>query len=1108
MKIILIILLTLITALITQPLFAASIEGTLLMLDDRTPHVAVPVQAIRNGKVIFTTLSDEIGKYQLINLEPGRYQVRCQILGGYVYYRKGKNAVIESSEASSLPVELGKTLKNINFRFAPFKKGTWRTYDTLDGLSNVVSDIDSAPDGVMWFGTWGGAGVSRYDGKEFKNFTTKDGLVSNTINDIYHAPDGTMWFGTFGGVSRYDGKQLVNFTTKDGLASNPVEAIYRDPDGIMWFGTSGGVSRYDGKTFVNFTTEDGLVGNLVYAIHPDSDGMMWFGTGDGGGGVSRYDGKEFKNFTKKDGLADNSVTVIHRDPAGVLWFGTNGGVSRYDGNKFVTLTTQDGLVNNVVEAIHSDPDGVLWLGTHGGVSRYDGKTFVNFTTSDGLANNVVNAIHRDEDGVLWFGTGDYYGYERGGVSRYDERGLVGFTPKDGLASNQVWRIYRDPDGIMWFGTWAGVSRYDGNNFVSFTPKDGLASNRVWAIHRDPDGVMWFGTNDGVSRYDGKRLVNFITKDGLASNFVTGIYRDSDGIMWFSTVDGGVSRYDGKTFVNFTTKDGLVGPHVTSTHVDPDGVLWFGTYGTDDGGVSRYDGKSFVNFTTNDGLVRAGVMCIQRDSDGVMWFGTEAGVSRYDGKEFITLTTEDGLVDNNVWSIYHEPGVGMWFGTNGGGVSCYDGITWTSLDTRDGLAGNTVGAIHQDLDGALWFATDGGVTRYRRSTVPPKVEIVAVTTNQTYRDLDAIPAFTTGTRVTIEYNAIDLKTVPEKRQYRYRLKPVDSDWRNPTKETSFEDFFDKPGDYTFEVQAIDRALNYSQPASVTLQVVPPFYMTAGFFIPTVGLGTILLLVAIISAAAYFKHRRRVRAYERAAAEELQDAREMQMSLMPTTAPAVEGVEIAGKCLSANTVGGDFFDYLEGKQANEISLVIADVTGKGLKGAMNAVMTDGILHTAAEEMEQLSPSSLMRIINNILTARMEQYMNVTMVIGTIDIESKTLTLANAAHHAYPLLLRNGAIQTIKSGGLPLGMRARIEYSEEQFQLASGDVLILMTDGIIEAKDREYKLYADSGRLEEIISQFTEDLSAEVMVEAILNDAMIFGGDKATRDDDMTVIVAKVF
>ncbi len=67
--------------------------------------------------------------------------------------------------------------------------------------------------------------------------------------------------------------------------------------------------------------------------------------------------------------------------------------------------------------------------------------------------------------------------------------------------------------------------------------------------------------------------------------------------------------------------------------------------------------------------------------------------------------------------------------------------------------------------------------------------------------------------------------------------------------------------------------------------------------------------------------------------------------------------------------------------------------------------------------------------------------------------------------------------------------------------------MTDGIIEAQNSEEKLYSDSGRLEETISQFTQDMSSEVMVDAVLNDAMDFGGDKAQRDDDMTVVVAKI-
>jgi hypothetical protein len=230
----------------------------------------------------------------------------------------------------------------------------------------------------------------------------------------------------------------------------------------------------------------------------------------------------------------------------------------------------------------------------------------------------------------------------------------------------------------------------------------------------------------------------------------------------------------------------------------------------------------------------------------------------DFPHFVNFTREDGLAYDSIWTIYSDPDGVMWFGTDGGGVSRYDGVAWTSLDTRDGLADNHVRAIHQDADGSLWFATHKGITHYRQSIIPPSVHIVSVTADQTYRNLSAIPAFGPGTRVTIEYNAVDLKTIPEKRQYRYRIqafrkslskKEMDSDWGKPTKATSFDFIFDEPGIHTFEVQAIDRDLNYSEPTSLEIEILPPpFYTRAGFimgailaafFIPASAFAAVLI-----------------------------------------------------------------------------------------------------------------------------------------------------------------------------------------------------------------------------------------------------------------------------
>ena len=1186
------------------------------MLDNMTPHVAVVVQAViptldskEEPVVVATTLSDESGKYQFLNLKPGDYQVRCYT-GEYVYFGQKTPTM----KGPILRVERDKKLNNIDFRFPPFKKGVWRHYTRLDGLvHNTVNIIYVDPEGFLWLGTEVGGGISRFDGKEFLNFTPEDGLPPNpSIYAIHREPDGTMWFGLWAnGVYCYDGKQFTKFAPEEeGLAHANVVAIERDSSGALWFGTlwGSGVYRYDGENLSNFTTADGLPSNSVFPSPCAPDGMMWFWAPPGW--LSRYDGKEFQNFTVEDALVSNYEAFVHLlSPNGVLWWGHrlwgDGVVGYYNGKRFVNFTTADGLPHNRVESIQSTSDGVVWFGMWGGgISRYDGFLsdansphpgtlptgeggneergineklrrkrggLINFTTQDGLLSNVVRQLYIDSDDVIWVATGSTIVVsERGGLFRYDPRGFLNFTTQDGLPSNSISTLQRSSDGALWIGTFgSGISLYDfdtpsagfdgfdtgfdtlrtqptasalnpaplrtqpkpqskdGNQFVNFTTKDGLVDNDVTTMALDADGILWLGTGadyvsgNGVSRYDtrtGKFLQPLTTKDGLASNTIRSISAAADGTVWFGT-NAGVSRYDtrsGKFLQPLTTKDGLASNTVYAIYCDPDGVMWF-VLGTilNPAGVTRYDGNQFTHFEHREGLIRM-IKAFHRDADQVIWSGLDFGVGRYDGKEFVHLTQKDGLADNLIRVIYpNTNGVGVaapdeviWLGTDSKGVSFYDGVAWSSLDTRDGLAGNTVTSIVQDADGSLWFGTqDGGLTHYRRTSSRPKIHIVSVTTDKTYRNLDDIPILTTGTRATIEYNAIDFKTIPEKRQYRVRIKEIDPDWCKPTKSTSFDYTFDKPDTYTFEVQAIDRDLNYSQPDSLTLKVVPPFYLRASFLTPTVSLGTILVALLTILSIGYIKRRRQVHSYQELAVRELQDAHDMQMSLMPQTAPPLEGVEIAGRCLPANTVSGDFFDYLEGKHKSEVALVVADVTGKAMKGAMNAVMADGILRTAAIEQGQFTPASLMMTLNNALKGRMEQYMNVTMVIGTIDAEAKTLTLANAAHHAYPILLHDGESKTLKTGGLPLGMRAGIKYSEEQFQLQSGDVVIFMTDGIIEAQDSEGKMYSDSGRLEESISQFTVDLSAEAMVDVILNDAMNFGGDKAQRDDDMTVVVAKM-
>ena len=99
--------------------------------------------------------------------------------------------------------------------------------------------------GRIWFGTWG-AGLARFDGKKWKNYTTKDGLAGNVVNALAMDKDGVLWIGTNGGVSRMDRKGFVNYNQSSGIVSDSVYAIAVDEENHKWFGSYGGLTRYTG----------------------------------------------------------------------------------------------------------------------------------------------------------------------------------------------------------------------------------------------------------------------------------------------------------------------------------------------------------------------------------------------------------------------------------------------------------------------------------------------------------------------------------------------------------------------------------------------------------------------------------------------------------------------------------------------------------------------------------------------------------------------------------------------------------------------------------------------------------------------------------------------
>jgi ligand-binding sensor domain-containing protein len=107
---------------------------------------------------------------------------------------------------------------------------------------NYIVAINADPDGTVWVGTWGG-GLAHFDGKSFKNYTTKDGLPGNHVFMLHRTASGELWVGTNAGLARMKNEKFETLTTNDGLFSNTVFSMDTSADGTMWVGSFGGVSR-------------------------------------------------------------------------------------------------------------------------------------------------------------------------------------------------------------------------------------------------------------------------------------------------------------------------------------------------------------------------------------------------------------------------------------------------------------------------------------------------------------------------------------------------------------------------------------------------------------------------------------------------------------------------------------------------------------------------------------------------------------------------------------------------------------------------------------------------------------------------------------------------
>lgn len=236
------------------------------------------------------------------------------------------------------------------------------------------------------------------------------------------------------------------------------------------------------------------------------------------------------------------------------------------------------------------------------------------------------------------------------------------------------------------------------------------------------------------------------------------------------------------------------------------------------------------------------------------------------------------------------------------------------------------------------------------------------------------------------------------------------------------------------------------------------------------------------------------------EELNIAREIQQGLLTSDFNIGSEWKVHGKNVASLEVGGDYFDVIK-LEDGRVALVIADVSGKGAGASLLMSNVQASLRALINIESDLG--LLVRRINEILYENTTADKFVTFFVAVLDPISRKLTYCNAGHNPPLRFSETGEVTTLEEGGLIIGMMPGVEYETETIDIVKGDKIVMYTDGITEAEDKEEVEYGEERLINHIKRNL--QLSPEELLSSIVDDVNNHAVDLSSQDDVTLLILA---
>lgn len=241
-------------------------------------------------------------------------------------------------------------------------------------------------------------------------------------------------------------------------------------------------------------------------------------------------------------------------------------------------------------------------------------------------------------------------------------------------------------------------------------------------------------------------------------------------------------------------------------------------------------------------------------------------------------------------------------------------------------------------------------------------------------------------------------------------------------------------------------------------------------------------------------------ERRVAQELEIAKKVQARLFPQRLPSVAGLDYAGACVQARSVGGDYYDFLELGEGR-LALIVGDIAGKGMAAALLMANLQANLRSQFVEAAD-HPQEFLASVNQLLFENTVPSAYATLFFANYDSATGRLLYANCGHVPGLILRANGAVEELESNCTVIGLFEDWECRLSRAELGKGDLVAIYTDGVTESSDVREAEFGQQ-RLIEALRRYAS-LPAEKIIAAVIEDVLEFCGRR--QFDDLTLIVAR--